>query len=217
MHDLGMSRFFRTSDPATATVLTPLPPTWWSRPYEYGWAQRFADADSTVLDAGCGVAHPFKFWLGTVCRRVVACDLDPRLIDLKALAHDLETDLGVEDGTAFLAGYGKGMEAIQHSLCDLPFDDGTFDRIFCLSVFEHLSRGEQESALHEFHRLIGPAGLIVLTLDYPTVRLAELQYLINNAGLEFAGPVDFTQPHEILKQNGLRCFRAVLRREAEEG
>ena len=58
-----ISRFFTFDDPKLNKVILKLPESWWSRPYEYAWAKSFVEQDHVVLDAACGVCHPFKFYL----------------------------------------------------------------------------------------------------------------------------------------------------------
>lgn len=206
-----MSRFIRNSDPHVEEVLGPLPKTWWSRPFEYGWAEHFAQPQATVLDAGCGVSHPFKFWLGTRCARTIACDTDARILDGEAMVAELSADLGMARADDFLRAYLPQVTLVQASLLDLPFSNQAFGRIFCISVLEHLSGQDQKRALSEFQRTLRPDGIIVLTCDHPAVNLAELQHMVHSTKLEFAGPVNFALPHDALATSGgLRCFRAAL-------
>lgn len=88
------SRYIRQSDPKTDTLVFPLHPAWWSRPYEYEWARRFARPDDVVLDAACGISHPFKFWLAEHCREVHACDWDERILSEEAIRLDIVSDFG---------------------------------------------------------------------------------------------------------------------------
>jgi 2-polyprenyl-3-methyl-5-hydroxy-6-metoxy-1,4-benzoquinol methylase len=46
------------------------------------------------------------------------------------------------------------------SLFEMPFPDGEFDALVCLSVLEHVT--ELEAALSEFHRVLRPGGVAVL-------------------------------------------------------
>lgn len=75
-----ISRFFLKSDDFTEKFVFKLPKWWPSRPYEYSWAIKFADKNDVVLDAACGVNHPFKFKLIEICAEVHACDIDQRIL-----------------------------------------------------------------------------------------------------------------------------------------
>jgi predicted SAM-dependent methyltransferase len=103
------------------------------------------------------------------------------------------------------------------SILELPYGSRVMDRVFCLSVLEHLPQEEQLRALTEFRRVMKSQGLMVLTFDYPAVNMAFFQYAIRVAGLKFAGPVDFSiRSGGLTSPDGhLRCFRAILRTQQE--
>jgi len=172
----------------------PLPATWWSRPYEYAWAMSFCDPDAVALDAGCGVPHPFKVHLASACREAHACDTDPDAALVAALIPSLRFTLA--------------------SVVDLPYRDGMFDRVFCVSTLEHLGPDGQAAAMREFARVLRPGGFVVLTVDAPTVAPGALLDLAVEAGLRPAGDVlDLDGPpagavyHESW---GLWVYRAAL-------
>ena len=68
--DLLTTRFFNTNDKRMDTVVFPLPSHWWSRFYEYAWAAEFCSENDVVLDAACGIPHPFKFYLAGKCKHM---------------------------------------------------------------------------------------------------------------------------------------------------
>ncbi len=57
------------------------------------------------------------------------------------------------------------------SLLDLPFAPGTFDRVLCLDVLEHLRFHEQARAMGELHRVLRDDGEVLLSVP----NLAHLQ------------------------------------------
>lgn len=57
------------------------------------------------------------------------------------------------------------------SLLALPYADGTFDRVLCLDVLEHLSYAEQPVALGELARVLKPDGELLVSVP----NLAHLQ------------------------------------------
>ena len=59
----------------------------------------------------------------------------------------------------------------QASLKALPYPDGTFERILCLDVLEHLEHAEQLPALVELHRVLKADGEVLLSVP----NLAHLQ------------------------------------------
>jgi SAM-dependent methyltransferase len=55
---------------------------------------------------------------------------------------------------------GESAELLHASLFELPFDDGEFHALVCVSVLEHIV--ELERALDEFRRVVVPGGTVVL-------------------------------------------------------
>ncbi|MEW6574095.1 MAG: class I SAM-dependent methyltransferase [Bacillota bacterium] len=214
MTDKFTSRFFRQSDARTEKLVFPLPPYWWSRFYEYEWARRFCAPDDVVLDAGCGICHPFKFYLSDVCREVHACDIDPRILSAEEILKDIARDFGEEVSKRFPVKYFRQVFYCRASLTALPYPDRTFDKIYCISVLEHLPPAALFLSLQEFKRTLKDEGLIVLTFDYPLVNLEYLAKVFADVGLVFAGKVLFEMPENALYSeiDRLSCFRAVLRK-----
>jgi SAM-dependent methyltransferase len=95
-----------------------------------------------LADFGCG-------YNATFARTQLAGVQHALLVDL-ALAEDLKRRPNVT--------------AVERSLPEvLPsLDDASLDVILCLSVLEHLS--EPQTALNHFHRLLAPAGVVILNV-----------------------------------------------------
>ncbi|GAW31225.1 class I SAM-dependent methyltransferase [Carboxydocella sp. JDF658] len=216
MDDRFESRFFRQSDPKRKEFIFTLPPAWWSRCYEYPWASMFAEPGDTVLDAGCGISHPFKFFLSDTCREVHACDIDERILSSTAILQEIEADFGQEEVTKFPLRYFDNIHFAKADLAKLPYEKGKFDKIFCISVLEHLNMKVMLSILKEFKRTLKDTGLIILTFDYPTINLDTFINIITEVGLKFNGPVSLTLPEDAVFSDlygRLYCYRAVLRKD----
>lgn len=199
--------FFKTSDVKIAAIAgMPLNLSWWSRAYEYAWAIQFADAGMIVADMGAGWSgRPFKEALADVCRdggHVYAVDLDERFLDLPNNRENLE----------FLIGN------FEH---ELPFlKAGTMDRVFCISVLEDLTN--YEAALREFHRVLKPGGLLVITCDsqydetkpltkYPGVSFDKLFDAIQEAGFHLPNGMDMDVRGAVFHEEwNLACWHMVL-------
>ncbi len=210
MNDKYTSRFITTSDAQTDSMIFKLRSTWWSRFYEYAWAASFAEPEATVLDAACGISHPFKFFLSENCAHVYACDIDERILHPGSIIQEITDDLGYEAAQAIHPGYFERIHFSQANLAQLPYSESMFDTIFCISVLEHLDLPTLRSALQEFKRILKQDGLIILTFDYPVINLTLLQTEIQQQGLSFYGSVDFTLPADAITGYDLNCFRAVL-------
>lgn len=190
---MNTSRFFRYSDPKCQEVDGfVLPSTWWSRPFEYAWAMNFVKEGETVLDAGCGIEHPFKFYLGNRCN-AFACDIDKDLEKVE-IPRGCDLQLDIADMT------------------NLPYSGEMFDKVFCISVLEHLSLIDRGDALVEFHSVLKHGGKLILTLDYPGADPQEMAETLNSCGFVFEGQIDLLIPDNAIKCGELRCYRMVLRK-----
>ena len=107
-----------------------------------------------VLDMGCGGGrHAFALY-----RRgadVTAFDMDAaELKDVAGMFAAMK-----EAGEVPL---GASARTVRGTAYDLPFADGSFDRIIAAEVLEHLP--EDERAMRELFRVLKPGGLIAVTV-----------------------------------------------------
>jgi SAM-dependent methyltransferase len=124
-------------DPATRT-----------RKEEYAWALAQTKG-SLILDAATGYVpswHMLPYILVNVPipRTVIACDVDPRQAQMPA--HP-----------AIVRMHGN--------LTCLPYLDGQFDSVLCISTLEHLDPAERMAGAKELLRVCKPGGRLVLTAD----------------------------------------------------
>jgi ubiquinone/menaquinone biosynthesis C-methylase UbiE len=97
-----------------------------------------------VLDVGCGTGT-----LAVTLKRqypgidVVALDPDP-----KALARGVRKARRARISIQFDRGFADA----------LPYEAGTFDRVFSSMMFHHLRRSERETTLREIRRVLNPGG-----------------------------------------------------------
>lgn len=210
------SRFFVHSDEKTDTTLLKLPYDWWSRFYEYPWASKFVNKDDIVLDAACGVCHPFKFYLTDHCKEVYACDLDPRVLSQDAILQDIAAFFGQDTANQMDTSYFQEVNLQQANLSNLPYHNKQFDKVFCISVLEHMDQESMLQAFQEFNRVLKDNGLLILTFDYPDIQFPLLNRAITEAGLKFYEDVSYELPSDVLYSRfhppTLYCFRAVLKK-----
>ncbi len=136
------------------------------RKVEYPWVifngQLFQK--SKILDVGSGPSM-FPMYLSSLGNEVVSIDNDEVLMKYVCpkLAEWCETKVEYRIGDA----------------TKINFDDNTFDRVFCVSVLEHLEEefGNRDQtnfhtknldikAINEMLRVLKPGGLLVMTVDW---------------------------------------------------
>ena len=110
-------------------------------------------AGERVLDVGCGSGAVTREIARRVGSRGVAVGLDPSPA-LLAVARELAKEAGVGERVEFREGDARR----------LPFADGLFDVVVCVTVLSHVPRGE--AAIPELVRVLRPGGRLgVFDLD----------------------------------------------------
>jgi SAM-dependent methyltransferase len=90
----------------------------------------------------------------------------------------------------------------------LPFADGVFDAVVSTSTLDHFhSHAEVIASLREFHRVLRPAGQLLLTLDNPANPIIRLRNALPFRWLHRLGLV----PYYVGVTYGPRRLRCVLR------
>jgi SAM-dependent methyltransferase len=65
------------------------------------------------------------------------------------------------------------------SLLALPFEAGSFDRVLCLDVLEHLSYADQPTALAEIHRVLAGDGEALVSVPNLAHLQSRLHFLLS--------------------------------------
>jgi len=100
---------------------------------------------SEILEVGCGDAS-FTKSLAEYSPRVIAIDISADQVELNARAH-------------------PEINFLQHDVSEpFPFEDESFDVIWCSEVLEHLF--DPGFALREMHRVLTPGGKLLVTVPY---------------------------------------------------
>lgn len=135
----------------------------WSRRFEYPWA--FLNAKLPInskvpfkiLDCGAGL-NPLQFYLAQKGYSVYSMDIDIISL-LKVDKFKNRMNLST-------------LHPCYGNILDIPFPDGSFDRVLCISVLEHVV--EQMSSntdiilrgcINNLLRVLKPGGLLLLTFD----------------------------------------------------
>lgn len=100
-------------------------------------------ADTRVLDAGCGVGGSSRYLADTFGCRVWAIDLTQDYVDA---ADRLNT----------LCGLSGQIETRQGSVTALPYDDGSFDLVWCQNVTMNVA--DKAAMFAEAFRVLSPGG-----------------------------------------------------------
>lgn len=107
----------------------------------------------TVLDIGPGAG---TYTIASARRvgdrgKVVAIDIEPKMVDRlqKKMAQEGVTNIEAQVADAH----------------HIPYDDGTFDLIYMITVMGEIP--SPDSALREFHRVLSPTGTVVFSELFP--------------------------------------------------
>ncbi|HEU4400915.1 MAG TPA: class I SAM-dependent methyltransferase [Candidatus Polarisedimenticolia bacterium] len=165
----------------------------WSRAWEYPWAIQAADLGGRslrALDVGGG-GSPFAPYLAAQGHDSFV--VDPSLDEGARLVLDPQKSLyrnarSLAKRAIFrVAGIrtlwglpGGGARAVRYApdpADHLRFPDAHFDRVFCLSVIEHIPADLWGGCMREFGRVLKPGGRLIITLDMTTEQANERIYL----------------------------------------
>jgi SAM-dependent methyltransferase len=107
-------------------------------------------ADSRALEIGCGDGN-LTWKVATRCRRVVACDIDPRAVELSRLRLRL---LGLGDRVEFAISDGAGLKVAESE---------RFDVVFFVQVLEHVPHWQQAEVFDRVFGLVAPGGCLFIS------------------------------------------------------
>ena len=194
----------------------PGPQIYGSRLWEYPFALLAADLRPGLAcaDVGCG-RTPFTIYLSRQSGiRVTGYDPD---VSGEAGRHSA---FGVN--ADFVRRTGLDIRACGMTRLDAP--DNHFDRVFCLSVIEHLDASVARQGMREMARILKPGGRLIVTVDvaiHDTLSEVDPLSLIWESGLLAAGGVDLRWPRRRLGMgyHGARpadVFGMVLEKSGDE-
>jgi len=135
----------------------------------------------TVLDLGCG-SGAFTFFVARAVGewgKVYAVDIQP------AMLKQLERKLARPENQDI-----KNIEPKQASAYDLPFEDGSIDLVYMVTVLQEIP--DRSRALREISRVLKPGGILAVTEflpdpDYPwrstVIKICQREGFILDANL----------------------------------
>lgn len=137
-----------------------------TRVIEYPWAFFTAapKLGMRVMDVG-GWLSGFQVVLAKQGCEVI--NVDPSSpTDLRWTVHGRNRVGGhAEIHRSFTSIFGVDVTLVTQRVQDTNFKADSFDRIFALSVLEHVDQDEAQQMVNTMRRLIAPGGLIVLSID----------------------------------------------------
>ena len=185
----------------------------WSRAWEYPWAitvSSLCDSSLRTLDVGGGNS-PFSEYLSNFGHEsyVIDSSLDQGVSSIiskgKGIYKNFQSLFFF-----FLAKFACvnvmwGLPSWKHkssvhyysySATDIKFPDNYFDRVFCLSVMEHIPEYLWKRCIGEFERVLKSGGRLVITLDMGPEQAYAKQYnrLVDFCSLELIGNPDYEVP-----------------------
>lgn len=184
----------------------------WSRAWEYPWAVKAAILGNNplrTLDVGGGNS-PFSDYL---VQKGHSCSVIDKPVKVRSLIYKKK---GIYRSVrnfillSFLKLIGlnftwglpnkihrpTNVKYYAYSASDIKFPDNYFDRVFCLSVLEHIPANLWKECMDEFQRVLKSRGRLIITLDMDNQQANNRQYinLINYCSLELVGNPHYTTP-----------------------
>ncbi|MCC6554574.1 MAG: class I SAM-dependent methyltransferase [Polyangiaceae bacterium] len=138
------------------------------KPLDRALLDCFADevrCRGAVLDVGCGPGQLARYLHGRGLA-VTGVDLSPAMAALAAQRSP---------GIDFRAG----------SMLGLPFDDGAFAGVAAFYCIVHLAQGELPAAFREFHRVLRPGGLAIVSFHVGAERVHLDEWWGHEVSLDF--------------------------------
>lgn len=185
----------------------------WSRAWEYPWAILAADLGDRplrVVDVGGGGSPfaPYLASLGHDCSVVdpslnegAGCVYDRARTpyqNLRSMAKKVVFRVAGINSVWGLPDPG-GVDPVHYFpflANDLRFPDGHFDRVFCLSVIEHIPQDLWGACMKEFQRILRPAGRLIITQDMTCEEADRRLYLrlVESCALPLRGDPGYPVP-----------------------
>ncbi|MBN1903165.1 class I SAM-dependent methyltransferase [Candidatus Sumerlaeota bacterium] len=139
---------------------------YWEYPFSVLQGDVLTNEPLNILDTGSGWSL-FPMYLSSALHHKVTC-VDLNEIQMKKISPDIA------------ALFGSPPEYRVQDLTNLEFEDNHFDRVFCVSVLEHIeeelvSGGKRVNyhkqnldvkALGEMFRVLKPGGILMLTIEW---------------------------------------------------
>lgn len=108
-----------------------------------------------ILDAGCGNGRHCWEAYKRNCSAIIGLDLDRDDLKKNNIVLDLAKEQGEGNGSYYL---------IQADVTSLPFKDGSFDKVICSEVLEHVPQDQE--GIKELVRVLSDKGTIGVSVPH---------------------------------------------------
>lgn len=177
-----------------AVPMLSVPALYGSRMWEYPFALIAADLRPGMkcVDVGCGMTA-FTIYLKEVEKcQVIGTDPDFFATGTRYKGYGISGEFVLR----------TGIRVIQSRMESIPLTSNTFDRVFCLSVIEHLDAQSARHGIQEMARVLKPGGRLIITVDVDLeTEFPRPLDLIWDSGLLPLGDINLQWPR---KRLGLR-------------
>jgi SAM-dependent methyltransferase len=158
-----------------------------ARMWEYPFAILSADLrpGMRVADVGCGMTAFTIYLKDRAGCQVTGIDPDAFDSGIKYKGHGVSRE--------FLEH--TGLHVVQGNMEALPLETESQDRVFCISVMEHVPPDIRRRGMQEIARILRPGGRAILTVDMSMwFELNRPLDLLWDSGLTLLMPIDLRWP-----------------------
>ena len=174
--------------------------------WEYPWAllRSKPEAGMRVLDCGSGRGM-FQIYLALLGCDTYSVDVRRQDANIKRRLFHYYEKLGGRRKSPEQAiinlgrRYGVTLNHRCEPIQQLSFPTDWFDRVYCISVLEHLPAGEDFVAMRQMARVTKPGGYLILTVDFAPIAMDRVAYderqflrICHETGFEVVGDTDFS-------------------------
>jgi SAM-dependent methyltransferase len=173
------------------------------RAWEYPWAVLSANIESgmRVLDVGSG-GSAFPLLLSKYGCEAHAADpsLDKgKSIRLRGFKKRMIHALGINAMWGLPSTGRSRISAVKYipdPIQNLRYEDGYFNRVFCVSVIEHIPVQEWIRCMTEMSRILAYKGRLVITIAMSTAQANQRWHekLFGQPTLRLLGSIDYSTP-----------------------
>ena len=175
----------------------------WSRLFEYPWSYNILSPkkDDVILDLASGLG-PLQFLLARNCKTVYNFDLDEKITPFIEVGKQ---KLGVDNVVLDIGDMRNG----------LPYEDGFFDKVACVSVLEHLD-SPYERYVEEAIRVVKVGGIVCFTFDVfvdwdekKDISLTTTKSICDMLGVQWVSPPPTVVVGEVIEGENRKLFTVV--------